>query len=61
MIHRISKIKPFPTRMPDDLREWYEKEAEFSRRSLNFVIVEALTEYKENKIKKEEEIKNANI
>ncbi|MWN91259.1 MULTISPECIES: hypothetical protein [unclassified Gilliamella] len=60
MIHGVSKIKPFPTRMPDDLREWYEKEAECSRRSLNFVIVEALAEHKEKKIK-QREVKNANI
>lgn len=61
MIHNVCEIKPFPTRMPEELRKWYEKEAELRQRSLNFVIVEALTEHKENKIKKEEEIINANI
>jgi hypothetical protein len=60
LIHEVSKIKPFPTRMPDDLRGWYEKEAESNHRSLNFVIVEALTEHKENKIK-QREVKDEDI
>lgn len=61
MIQNVCKIKSFPTRMPDELRKWYEKEAALCKRSLNFVIVEALTEHKENKIKKGEEKKIAGI
>lgn len=60
MIHGISKIKPFPARMPYELRQWYEKEAIVNNRSLNYVIVKALADHK-GKVTKEREEKNANI
>ena len=61
MIQKISSIQPFPVRMPFELRNWYEQEAQNNCRALNFVIVDVLTKHKNEIIKKREEIKNENI
>ena len=61
LIQKVSSIQPFPVRMPFELRNWYEQEAQENCRALNFVIVEALTKHKNETIKNREEIENANI
>ena len=61
MIQKVSSIQPFPVRMPFELRNWYEQEAQDNCRALNFVMVEAVKKHKNETIKNREEIKNANI
>lgn len=61
LIQKVSSIQPFPVRMPFELRNWYEQEAQDNCRSLNFVIAEALTKHKNETIKNRKEIENENI
>lgn len=43
---KINRISPYPLRMPDEVREWYELEAGSNARSLNAEIVKILTDRK---------------
>ncbi|PHM63944.1 ATP-dependent Clp protease ATP-binding subunit ClpX [Xenorhabdus stockiae] len=43
MSHK-KRIPPYPLRMPDEVREWYEEESNNNGRSLNAEIVEVLKE-----------------
>ncbi|MFQ6251362.1 Arc family DNA-binding protein [Yersinia enterocolitica] len=42
----VSKISPYPVRMPIQVREWFEAQAKENGRSLNSEIVRVLTERK---------------
>ncbi len=42
----VSKINPYPVRMPTQVREWFEAQAKENGRSLNSEIVRVLTERK---------------
>lgn len=41
-----NRISPYPLRMPNEVREWYEMEAGSNARSLNAEIVKILTDRK---------------
>ncbi len=45
----IARISPFPIRMPEDLRGWYEREARDNGRSLNSELVRILSETRNRK------------
>ncbi|HEM6845374.1 TPA: Arc family DNA-binding protein [Providencia rettgeri] len=46
MSQSIKRIPPYPLRMPDEVREWYEAEADNNARSLNAELVKILTDRK---------------
>lgn len=46
MNQKANRISPYPLRMPDEVREWYELEAGINARSLNAEIVKILTDRK---------------
>ncbi|AYH00863.1 hypothetical protein C5E26_07870 [Pectobacterium parmentieri] len=50
MSHKVARTTPYPLRMPADVREFFESEAEFNARSLNGELVKLLTE-RMNRIK----------
>ncbi|PWC10658.1 hypothetical protein B4923_16180 [Brenneria roseae subsp. americana] len=50
MSQKLVRPTPYPLRMPADVREFFESEAEFNARSLNGELVKLLTE-RMNRIK----------
>ncbi|PWC25131.1 MULTISPECIES: Arc family DNA-binding protein [Brenneria] len=50
MSQKTVRPTPYPLRMPSDVREFFESEAEFNSRSLNGELVKLLTE-RMNRIK----------
>ncbi|EMB6102726.1 MULTISPECIES: Arc family DNA-binding protein [Proteus] len=46
MSQKTGRISPYPLRMPNEVREWYEMEAGSNARSLNAEIVKILTDRK---------------
>lgn len=44
MNHMVSRVTPYPLRMPQEVREWYEEEAKRNARSLNRELLKLLTE-----------------
>ncbi|MBC4002251.1 Arc family DNA-binding protein [Morganella morganii] len=43
---KASRIPPYPLRMPTEVREWYENEADSNARSLNAELVKILIDRK---------------
>ncbi|HFU0689530.1 TPA: Arc family DNA-binding protein [Morganella morganii] len=46
MNQKASRIPPYPLRMPTEVREWYESEADSNARSLNAELVKILIDRK---------------